>query len=179
MYGSIPGIVVGLSEIPYELFIEEEIKELGLVTEGLKESIKKNKHNNLSCVYYLLLQRYLRSHNKSLGSYFSEKTNMINRYNYIVRVKATVDRKIREKIEQKEIKPKSDGPCRKGIKSTEKKGRIKNFSTNTSKKLVLTEEKLTKGKKRCKSLAKATKLNFWLKGQIKINAFWLKHIFYN
>lgn len=23
MYGSIPGIVVGLSEIPYELFIEE------------------------------------------------------------------------------------------------------------------------------------------------------------
>ena len=57
------GIIPGLSIIPFEPHIEEQMRELGLNTSDLGAQIANNKHTHLTATYYLLLQQWLRQKN--------------------------------------------------------------------------------------------------------------------
>lgn len=78
--------------------------ELNIDVDHLREEIKKNKHNENTCTYYLLLQRWLRSKSQSLTNYYANKYNIINRYALIEKVKANYDKKQRDRIEIKKFK---------------------------------------------------------------------------
>lgn len=77
--------------------------ELNLNTQHLREEVKKNKHNENTCTYYLLLQRNLRTKNQSLSNYYLSKYNTINRYALIEKVKAYYDRLLKNKMEIKKF----------------------------------------------------------------------------
>lgn len=51
----------------------------------------------------MLLQRWLRTKNESLSSYYSSKYNIINRYALIEKVKANYDRMQRSRMEIKKF----------------------------------------------------------------------------
>ena len=70
-----------------------------LETKHLREEIKKNKHNEDTCTYYLLLQRWLRSQSQSLSNYYMSNYNVINRYALVEKVKANYDRLQRHRME--------------------------------------------------------------------------------
>ena len=110
-------------------------------------------------MYYLLLQRYLRTQNKSVTAYFTEKINIINRYSYVEKVKEQVDKRMKQKQQIKQFKIVSEYTDYSRAKTTSKKGKGM-ISSTKPKKVTFTEEKVGKEKKRGKSLGKGIKLNF-------------------
>ena len=59
------GLIIDYHEIPYDMTIIDQMQQLGLDKQQVMHSIKNNRHNKLTTVYYLLLKKYIDSGNIS------------------------------------------------------------------------------------------------------------------
>lgn len=59
------GLIVDYHEIPYDMTIVDEMTQLGFDKQQVVHSIRNNRHNKLTTIYYLLLKKFIASGNIS------------------------------------------------------------------------------------------------------------------
>ena len=76
------------------------MKELSIDTTDLHHQVINNKHTDITSTYYLLLHQWLRQKNQSILTYYNSKSNLINRYKVIERVKEIYDKRITLRLDE-------------------------------------------------------------------------------
>lgn len=122
------GLIIDYHEIPCDITIIDQMQEIGFDKQQVIHSIKNNRHNKLTTVYYLLLKKYISNGNISNAD--------ISSICFRTRLKGSNRQKKREKaIEAEEVKK----PQRKSRQDSKKN--IRDNSTSRRKVRVKTVDK--------------------------------------
>ena len=108
---SYPGLIIGYHKIPIDERILKVCEEYGFNKDEVEKSVKENKYDNKSSIYYIILAKMKREGYESISDLFSQEyINYINDKNNIIEKKEEDEKKEekdnKENINKDDIKQK-------------------------------------------------------------------------